>query len=258
MHLILIALLSVSASMDQPAPQRKQTVVGTTFLVDPRFEKVISEQIVRARRDIKAARERGKFIAYLSLPISGRGGGYEPTNLAIARHTRKRLEERHGGRLWVLDPTEYQLLQVDGREPQGGDYLWMWTEILAGPDGNASDFDLVYYLGPSDMEHFFRPYPGATHLERVQAQLEGLLKIAEGQELQAELKAKPERRREYVAFYGLRASAAWSKGAHDEWNLFVRINKKRGVGQQLPCWFDGRALSPAELEQEIAPGYEIR
>jgi len=56
----------------------------------------------------------------------------------------------------------------------------------------------------------------------------------------------------------LRASAAYSTGAHDEWNIVVRINRKRGIGDQVAMFFDGRPASPAEMETEITPGYEAR
>jgi hypothetical protein len=56
----------------------------------------------------------------------------------------------------------------------------------------------------------------------------------------------------------MRASAAYSGGAHDEWNIVVRINRKRPLGEQIAMFFDGRALSPPEMEAEISPGYEVR
>lgn len=56
----------------------------------------------------------------------------------------------------------------------------------------------------------------------------------------------------------MRASAAYSTGAHDEWNVAVRVNRKRRLGDQLGMFFDGRPRSPAEMETEIAPGYETR
>ena len=58
----------------------------------------------------------------------------------------------------------------------------------------------------------------------------------------------------------LRASTAFSAGAHDEWNIIRTVNGKRrddarfGVGNQLPVFFDGRAVSGAELEQGVASG----
>ncbi len=61
-------------------------------------------------------------------------------------------------------------------------------------------------------------------------------------------------------YYALRASASFSTGAHDEWNAIRAINQKRrddpklGITQQLPVFFDGRALSSAEFEREVGTG----
>jgi hypothetical protein len=65
-------------------------------------------------------------------------------------------------------------------------------------------------------------------------------------------------RRAFIRYYAMRASAAYSAGAHDEWNIFVRINRKRALGDQIAMYFDGRQISPAEMETEISPGYEVR
>jgi hypothetical protein len=56
----------------------------------------------------------------------------------------------------------------------------------------------------------------------------------------------------------MRASSAYSSGAHDEWNIFVRINLWRPLGEQVAVFFDGRPASPGEMESEVAPGYELR
>jgi hypothetical protein len=143
---------------------------------------------------------------------------------------------------------------VNGDEAQGGDYLYMWTEILAGADGSAPDFDMVYFVGPSDVRDFFG-YPRLSVLEAIETRLD---EWGRRDPHFTDVAGDPVRRRAFIRYYGLRASVAYSKGAHDEWNIFVRINKKRGVGEQVAMWFDGRALSPAEMETEIAVGYEVR
>ena len=68
----------------------------------------------------------------------------------------------------------------------------------------------------------------------------------------------PVRRQAFLRYYALRASSAYSSGAHDEWNIFVRINRRRPLGEQVAVFFDGRPASPPEMETEIAPGYELR
>jgi len=47
-------------------------------------------------------------------------------------------------------------------------------------------------------------------------------------------------------------------GAHDERNILVRINRTRSLGDQVAVFFDGRPASPAEMEAEVSPGYELR
>ena len=66
------------------------------------------------------------------------------------------------------------------------------------------------------------------------------------------------RRLAFLRYYALRASSAFSSGAHDEWNILVRINHKRPLGDQVAVFFDGRPASPAEMEVDVSPGYELR
>ena len=67
-----------------------------------------------------------------------------------------------------------------------------------------------------------------------------------------------EARRTFLRYYAVRASAAYSAGAHDEWNIVVRINRKRALGDQVAVFFDGRAVPPGATDTEISPGYEVR
>jgi hypothetical protein len=71
-------------------------------------------------------------------------------------------------------------------------------------------------------------------------------------------------RRDFCDYYGLRASAAASRGSHDEWNIVRVINERRrhdhyrtefGIGRQIAILFDGRALPPRPAETATAPGY---
>lgn len=255
----IVVVLSANWLFGQPKPEakvRKTTALGSVYAVDPRFEKVIAERVALARQHLREQRKAGKFTAYLSVPISSRGGGWEPTNLEIIAFTKKRLEEKDGGTVWYLNPGAYQIINVDGQEPEGGEFLWMWTEILAGEDGLGRDFDMVYFLGPSYVASFFARYqrPGELPSDGIR----NYIARQTSDEFKREIAGSPERLLAFRRFYQLRASVAWSKGGHDEWNIFVRINKKRGVGEQIPMFFDGRAVSPAEMETEVTPGYELK
>ncbi len=256
--LMVFAILGVR--LDGQAPQeskvRRKTVLGSVFAVDPRFDPVIAERIAQARDDLRRQRLAGKLTAYLSCPISSRGGGYEPTNLEISAFTKQRLEARSGGKIWYLNPGNYQIGKVANKEPEGGDYMWMWTQILAGEDGLGNDFDLVYFLGPGDAALFFATFeqPG----DRPGDGLDRYIERQTSDDFKRTILADPVRLADFRRFYLIRASVAWSKGAHDEWNILVRINRRRGVGDQIPMYFDGRAVSPAEMETEITPGYELK
>jgi hypothetical protein len=235
--------------------QQKTTVLGTVFEVDPRFQQPLNDNLARIRKDLRSQRAQGKLIAYISTPISPRGGGHEPTNLAIAASVKARLEAHYGSKLWALDPGQYQIAKIEGPQPQGGDFMFMWTQVLAGEDGSGSDFDMVYFVGPSDVAAYFGAGDRDT-LSAIDRYIEA--KATESEAFKKEVASDAKRREAFLRFYGLRASVNYSKGAHDEWNIFVKINDRRGVGEQIPMYYDGRALSPAEMEMEVAPGYEVR
>jgi len=242
----VILTAAVAGAADCPPPLTvTPTVVGLKFCADPRLGAAITERITKIREEVRAQRRAGKLIVYASTPISPRGGGDMRVNVEIAASVKRRLEKEYGAAVWVLDPGPYQLPPIDGRSAGGGDYMVMWTEVLGGEDGAGRDFDMVHFTGPADMRAFF----GCAG-----ADVSGCV----ARHPAAQAIADPTRRAAFVRYYTLRASSAYSTGAHDEWNIVVRINRKRPIGDQLAMFFDGRPLSPAEMETEIAPGYEVR
>ena len=62
-------------------------------------------------------------------------------------------------------------------------------------------------------------------------------------------------------YYALKASWAFSRGSHDEWNIVRIINERRradpklGLPNQLPVLFDGRSLPAADAETVVSEGY---
>jgi hypothetical protein len=240
------ALAGPAAAVECAAPRAVTvTALGMKYCADPAFAAVIAERVQQIRADVRAQRQAGKLIVYASTPISPRGGGVTAVNLDVAAWVKARLEKELGAAVWVLNPGAYQLPDVDGRAPGGGDYMLMWTAVLAGEDGAGRDFDMVHFTGPADMRAFFGC--GREDVSGCIARHPATGKIAE-----------PARRQAFVRYYALRASSAYSTGAHDEWNIFVKINRKRPIGEQVAVFFDGRAVSPAEMETEITPGYEVR
>ena len=239
-------------------PRLRTTVLGTKFEVHRDFDRAIAGVVGRIRRRVRTQRERGKFVAFISTPLSPRGGGHRATNVAISKFVKRRLGARYGAtQLWVLAPgqVEDELPDVAGRRPSGGEYLFMWTEILAGEDGTGADFDMVYFVGPTDVASFFGVQQTGI-LDGLDAYVSRRAKA--DAEFDAEVAQYPERRRQFLRYYGLRASAAFSRGAHDEWNIFRLINCNRPIVEQVAAYFDGRALSPAEFQTPVRPGYEAR
>lgn len=237
-------------------PVPRETVLGTVFLVRPAWDDSISKTVDSVREKLREEREKGKIICYVSIPLSSRGGGHRPTNVEISKYVKRTLEARYGiAKFWALAPgvIENELPTIDGKRPGGGEYLYMWTEILAGEDGTGAQFDMAYFVGPSDMYGYFGIGHGAVlvHLDayisdRSQRDVEFRQAVAD----------KPDARRAFIRYYGIRASATFSHGAHDEWNIFRLVNRRRDIGEEVAIYFDGRQVVPSAAEAPVRPGYE--
>ena len=230
------------------------TVLGMKYCADPAFTSVVDALTQKLRQETRAARQAGRLVIYMSTPISPRGGGVEKVNLEIAAAVKARLEKAYGHGAFILDPGANQMPNIGTRSPGGGDYMVMFTRLLAGDDGAGRDFDMAHFTGPSDMRAFFGC--GGDDITGCLARW-----LTTRASTDADLKRvadNPETRRAFVRYYAMRASAGYSSGAHDEWNIFVKINRKRTLGDYVAMFFDGRAASPAEMEMEISPGYEVR
>ena len=252
--------LALSGSVAQAAECAPPRVVVVTALaikycVDPAFDSLIQEQVRKIRQDVKAQRQAQKLIVYASTPISSRGGGHTPTNLDISASVKAGIEKEYGGGVWVLDPGRYQLPALAGKAPGGSEYMVMWTAVLAGEDGTGEDFDMVHFTGPGNMRAFF-----GCGTSDVVACIDRYVtaRAATDERFRREVADQADGRRRFIRFYALRASSTYSLGAHDEWNIFVAINHRRPVGEQIAMSFDGRPLSPGEMETAVSPGYEFR
>jgi len=270
------------------------------------WEKIFDEQIKLVKSDITRARYEDRLVVYLSCPISSRGGGYGRTNSDIAKHTERRLLSEWGDRFWILNPAQYQMESKEGEKtiirhaenlhppvpretldkypPKGGDYMRMWTRVLVedGQKNEGRNFDMFYFLGPTDTKDFFTRDRSMT----VTAGVEDYFarKFAMDQDFrdtysladikrdrdernpknrgpatvqQEELRhAWREARRNFFRYYAVKASANFSLGSHDEWQIFILINQKRlrnsrknetpngDVGELLPGFFDGKQIDP--------------
>jgi hypothetical protein len=254
--LLVLGASAGSAAAECKAPRvAVTTALGMVYCADPTFNAAIQAMVHKVRQDVRAQRQAGKLVAYISTPISARGGGHVETSVAVAASVKARLEKEYGGALWAMNPALYDLPDVDGKSAGGGEYMVMWTAVAAGEDGSAKDFDMVHFTGPNDMRAFFgcgREDVGGCLQRWVDA------RAAADEKFRREVAGDAAKRQAFLRYYALRASAAFSSGAHDEWNIFVRLNRKRPVGEQIAMFFDGRPASPAEMEMEVAPGYEVR
>ena len=251
---LLLSALPATAQTCRAPRVVVATVLGMKYCGDPAFDSVIADRVQKIRQDVRAVRQAGRLVVYASTPISPRGGGVEKVNLEIAAAVKTRLERAYGPEAWVLDPGGYQLTNVGDKTPGGGDYMVMWTRVLAGDDGAGRDFDMVHFAGQRDMRTFF-----GCGTDDVTGCLARWLTTRAASDVDLKRVAdNPDTRRAFLRYYTMRASAAYSAGAHDEWNMFVKINRQRTLGDQIAMFFDGRPLSPGEMEVEISPGYEVR
>lgn len=171
--------------------------------------------------------------------------------------------------------------------PTGGDYLRMWTKVLVedGGDNLGRNFDAFYFLGPRDVFSFFTKHESSTLTAGIESYFAqkfathasfcdafSVPGIDWGDANQSH--GTPNRRdawvakrKEFIRFYGLRASANFSLGCHDEWNILRLVNQGRrkksagpgkrdgDVGDQLAAFFDGSQVDPASSESVLSRGY---
>lgn len=242
------------------APATECSLVNACFCINSDFRQVIDEKVAYYRQVIAEQRAKGKAIGYMSVPLSTAGGSYFGVNREVAEKVKQRVEARFGeSSLWLLNPTakEADLPNVNGVRAGQGDYMLLWARVLEGTKGLGEDFDFVYFVGPSDYAAYFG-LTGKGDLDRLAAFFDERL------QKDADLKRAVERGTVTAAgfrnYYGLRASVAFSAGAHDEWNVIRTVNARRrddakfGLTNQLPVMFDGRAASSAEAEQGVTSG----
>ena len=286
-------------------PIDNETVTGRpvddlniTFSWNSVWVPVFDRQIDLIRSDIDRAIVEDKIIVYLSCPISSRGGGHDGTNVEVAKFVENRLMDRFGEKFWVLNPARYQMESREGKgliiahaaalgwtkefleEVQatvrlsGGDYMRMWTKILAENKPvepvtqNVGDrFDMFYFIGPQDVAEFF--VQGTS--QNLTAAIEGYLArkhatdhrfVAHFEKLSTTPAAWISARKNFFRFYAIKSSANFSLGSHDEWNIFRLLNEKRQqdpkerVGARIAGFFDGRQIDLASAEAVTSKGYE--
>jgi len=261
-RLLLAALVwtafwpGVAGAVDCDAPRaRVATVIGLSFCVDAAFETAIAGQVKAVRADIAARRQAGKLVAYPVGPLFPGEGGDERVDREIAASVKARLERRFGETLWVLDPEAYRLPPRGEHTSGPEEHVLLWTRVLAGEDGLGRDVDLAHFTGPGDARAYF----GCGDADLVGCLARWMSARADRDDaFRKEIFADAGRQGAFLRHYALRASSAYEKGAHDLWNLFARVNRRRPLGDQIAIYFDGRPVSPAEMETQVSPGYDLR
>ena len=223
---------------------------GVPFSVTPELTNEINELIANASAEIEKQVSVGKFIAYLSIPISSRGGGDFRTNAEMSKHITQNVRATFGEKLWILNPALYSLPEG----ATGGDYMAAWADVLSGENGLGDHLDMVYFVGPNDVWSFFGVKEG-NRLGRID---EWLTERAAKDPHYKKIAEDDKLRKAFIRFYGLRGSVVYSKGCHDEWNIITAINTKRPVGNDIVVYFDGVPIEPGDYRDSIAPGYEAR
>jgi len=255
---VCAALVAAPSALAANATQC--TATGACYCSNADFGAAIAEKVAYYRKTMADERAKGKAIGYLSVPLSTVGGSYFGINREVSKLTKERIEARFGpSAVWVLDPTakEADLPTLAGVRASQADYLLMWTRVLEGEHGLGQDFDFVWFAGPSDFANYFG-LTGRGDMERIAAFYDE--RLAKDADFKRVVDAGRVDARSFRNYYALRSSASFSVGAHDEWNVLRSVNQRRrddakfGIAQQVPIFFDGRALSSAEFEQAVGAG----
>jgi hypothetical protein len=249
----VIALSGVAADV-LAAKTTECTKVGTCYCVNDELKTTIQAKVERFRQTIAEQRKAGKAVGYLSVPLTSGGGGNFNVNKEVADSARAALEKRFGADfVYVLNPAT---LEADLPKGTGPDYMLMWTTLLEGPDGSG-DFDFVYFAGPQDFARYFH-FDGINDMGKLDAYFDK--RVASDADFAKAVQGGLTKAN-FRKYYALRASAALSRGAHDEWNIFRMINEKRrsdskfGTPAQIPVMFDGQAVAPPQGESAVSEGY---
>jgi hypothetical protein len=252
---VAAALFGCGSTAARAATVTACTALNICYCINPDNKDAIDAGVARIRQTISDERGRGKTIGYLSLPLSTVGGGHFGVNRDVARQTKESVEKRFGAQsVWILDPA------AEGNLPRGAsgaDYMFMWTTILEGRRGIGDDFDFVYFVGPKDFARFFA-LTGETDFATIEAYFDR--RLADDPDFKKAVDQGRLTKLSFRNYYGLRASVAFSYGAHDEWNIARLLNERRrgagdfGIANQLPVLFDGQAVNPSSYEAPVASG----
>jgi hypothetical protein len=165
---------------------------------------------------------------------------------------------------------------------KGGDYMRMWTRVLVEDDRDGGvhlgrRFAAFYFLGAEDVQKFFRQNGESSLTTGIheyfarklatdmdfRTNFLGPFTAPDGTPVtgDAVVAEADKRRNEFFRYYGVRASVNYSRGSHDEWNIWQMLNAERrkrlNLGEQIAGFFAGEQIPPAATEFPVSPGYAI-
>jgi hypothetical protein len=270
------------------------------------WKQLFDKNVHFIQQDILRALADDKMVVYLSCPLSSRAGSYFATNVEIANFTARRLLSTWGSRTWFLNPAQYQMESAQGLglirmhayqlglelhttidldellkevPAVGGDYMRMWTRVLAEDDDKqwGNRFSAFHFLGPSDVRAFFSSgtMDFTTGVESYFARRFAIdssfrdyfslpFKEEKGntsvESPDTQLRRLESRKEEFVRYYTMRASVHFSKGCHDEWNIWQKLNALRRDADEpneIAGYFEGMQIPPSSAETPVSAGYAL-
>jgi hypothetical protein len=257
LSLLSTAAMGVEVSVKTRCVDKARSIC---YCVTSKFEPLIDEKIALFRARIADGKSKGKLAGYLSLPMSTRGGGYFALNVEIAEKASSQVSALFGeGAVVIVNPASSDgNLEIGTENASQPDYLFMWSSILWGAEDGKPDIDFIYFLGPSDFRSAL--HVGVPSIAENWAS-EFEKRVASDSHFASLVSSGKIAKRDFIAYYTLRASATVSLGAHDEWNVVTQANKVRratlgkdGVATQVAMWFDGKPVSPLDYESTISAG----
>jgi len=252
-------VLSAAALACEPSHAAKATEctkINICYCVDSDLRPAIDARVTSLRQLLADQRKAGRLVGYMSAPLSPAGGGNFDVNREVAESAKAAIEKRFGvEQVFVLNPgtPEAEL----PRAASGADYMLMWTTLLEGMNGLGEDLDFAYFTGPQDFARFFK-FNGNADMAKIDAFFEDRAKAnpAFAKAIKDGLSKSA-----FRSYYALKASTAFSRGSHDEWNIVRTVNERRrndpkyGIANQLPVLFDGQGIAPSSWETSVAEGY---
>ena len=147
---------------------------------------------------------------------------------------------------------------------RGGDYMRMWTRVLVEDDtGNQGQrFNGYYFIGPNDVRSFFSNLGPdlSTAVENYFATKLSVDSIFAARFQTGDPLKDSEMKQSFFRYYLTKGGALYSRGSHDEWNIWVLLNQLRlsgtaGIAELLAGYYDGQPISIDSCDHLGSWGY---